>query len=377
MAAMAPKRLSVLSAWVFVASVPLAFPAGAADSASTRPRQDTEARNYVSVASREELVARAKKEGKLRATSSLGDEARKAMAEAFRAEYPFIDVQIDDLGGEAAQRWLLELKAGLVRGWDANHIPDQLYVNNELSLFQKKFDIWSMANTGVLAIRPEIVDPVLRNVVVITSNLQVVAYNKKLLASERVPDKWEDFLRPEFKGRKFVAEVDGADIAGLIPAWGLEKTIDFARKLGAQQPIWSGGASRVLVSMIAGEYALFLGPNFHTVKRAQDKDRAGILGYKIVEPIPTRLTQPVGVMEKAEHPYAGLLWVEFQAGPKGQQILDKFRPYGASVFVPGSITGEVTRGKQLSVVNWDHFSKMSEYKSKIVEAYGFPRADKK
>jgi len=377
MAAMAPKRLSVLSAWVFVASVPLAFPAGAADSASTRPRQDTEARNYVSVASREELVARAKKEGKLRATSSLGDEARKAMAEAFRAEYPFIDVQIDDLGGEAAQRWLLELKAGLVRGWDANHIPDQLYVNNELSLFQKKFDIWSMANTGVLAIRPEIVDPVLRNVVVITSNLQVVAYNKKLLASERVPDKWEDFLRPEFKGRKFVAEVDGADIAGLIPAWGLEKTIDFARKLGAQQPIWSGGASRVLVSMIAGEYALFLGPNFHTVKRAQDKDRAGILGYKIVEPVPTRLTQPVGVLEKAEHPYAGLLWVEFQAGPKGQQILDKFRPYGASVFVPGSITGEVTRGKQLSVVNWDHFSKMSEYKSKIVEAYGFPRADKK
>lgn len=374
---MAPKRLSVLSAWVFVASVPLAFPAGAADSASTRPRQDTEARNYVSVASREELVARAKKEGKLRATSSLGDEARKAMAEAFRAEYPFIDVQIDDLGGEAAQRWLLELKAGLVRGWDANHIPDQLYVNNELSLFQKKFDIWSMANTGVLAIRPEIVDPVLRNVVVITSNLQVVAYNKKLLASERVPDKWEDFLRPEFKGRKFVAEVDGADIAGLIPAWGLEKTIDFARKLGAQQPIWSGGASRVLVSMIAGEYALFLGPNFHTVKRAQDKDRAGILGYKIVEPVPTRLTQPVGVLEKAEHPYAGLLWVEFQAGPKGQQILDKFRPYGASVFVPGSITGEVTRGKQLSVVNWDHFSKMSEYKSKIVEAYGFPRADKK
>jgi len=374
---MAPKRLSVLSAWVFVASVPLAFPAGAADSASTRPRQDTEARNYVSVASREELVARAKKKGKLRATSSLGDEARKAMAEAFRAEYPFIDVQIDDLGGEAAQRWLLELKAGLVRGWDANHIPDQLYVNNELSLFQKKFDIWSMANTGVLAIRPEIVDPVLRNVVVITSNLQVVAYNKKLLASERVPDKWEDFLRPEFKGRKFVAEVDGADIAGLIPAWGLEKTIDFARKLGAQQPIWSGGASRVLVSMIAGEYALFLGPNFHTVKRAQDKDRAGILGYKIVEPVPTRLTQPVGVLEKAEHPYAGLLWVEFQAGPKGQQILDKFRPYGASVFVPGSITGEVTRGKQLSVVNWDHFSKMSEYKSKIVEAYGFPRADKK
>jgi ABC-type Fe3+ transport system substrate-binding protein len=374
---MARKRHPVLSAWIFVLSVPLAFSTDAADSASTRPKQDTDARGYVSVASHDELVARAKKEGKLRATSSLGDEARKAMAEAFRAEYPFIDSQIEDLGGTAAERWLLELKAGLARGWDANHIPDQLYVNNELSLFQKKFDIWSMANAGVLAIPPQIVDPVQRNVVVITSNLQVVAYNKKLLAPKRIPDRWEDFLKPEFKGRKFVAEIDGADTAGLIPAWGLEKTIDFARKLAAQQPIWSGGASRALVSMIAGEYALFLGPNFHTVKRAQDKDRAGILGLKILEPVPTRLTQPVGVMEKAEHPYAGLLWVEFQAGPKGQQILDKFRPYGGSVFVPGSISSEVTRGKQLSVVNWDHFSKMSEYKSKIVEAYGFPRAEKK
>src|SRR5262245_46629918 len=145
MAAMACKRRSLLSAWVFVASLPLAFPADAADSTSTRPKQD-----YVSVASHEELVARAKKEGKLRATSSLGDDARKAMAEAFRAEYPFIDAQIDDLGGAAAERWLLELRAGLVRGWDANHIPDQLYVNNELALFQKRFDIWSMANTGVL-----------------------------------------------------------------------------------------------------------------------------------------------------------------------------------------------------------------------------------
>jgi hypothetical protein len=85
----------------------------------------------------------------------------------------------------------------------------------------------------------------------------------------------------------------------------------------------------------------------------------------------------VGILEKAEHPYAGLLWVEFQAGPTGQQILDKFRPYGGSVFVAGSVAAEVTRGRKLSVVHWDHFSKVSEYKSKLVEAYGFPRAETK
>ena len=346
------------------------------DPIMIRAKQEAEAKGLIFATNHEEILARAKKEGKLRATSSLGDEARKAMLDAFRTEYPFLEVQVDDLGGEAAERWLLELKAGLSKGWDANHIPDQLYVNNELARYQKKFDILGMAKVGVLAIPLEIIDPVMRNIVVITSNLQVIAFNKKLLASELVPERWEDFLKPEFKGRKFVLEVDGADIAGLIPAWGLEKTLDYARKLAAQQPIWNRGASRILVSMIAGEYTLFLAPNFHTVKRAQDKDRADVLGYRILEPVPTRLTQPVGVLEKAEHPYAALLWVEFQAGPKGQQILDKFRPYGGSVFVPGSVAAEVTRGRKLSVANWDHFSRMSEYKSKLVEAYGFPRAEK-
>lgn len=177
--------------------------------------------------------------------------------------------------------------------------------------------------------------------------------------------------------KKFVAEIEPSEIAGLVPAWGLQKTLEFARKLAAQQPIWGSGTSRILVSMIAGEYALFLGPNFHTVRRAQDRNPAGSLGYKILEPVPTRLTQPVGILEKAEHPYAALLWVEFQAGPKGQQILDKYRPYGGSVFVPGSVAAEMTRGRKLSVVNWDHFARMRDYKSKIVEAYGFPTAEKK
>lgn len=375
---MRPKNLRSLVGW-FLVTIFATGTAGAAaptDPALIKAKQEAEAKGYIFSTSHDDVVAHAKKEGKLRATSSLGDEARKAMWDAFRAEYPFLDVQVDDLGGEAAERWLLELKAGLAKGWDANHIPDQLYVNNELALYQKKFDILGMAKAGILAIPSEIIDPVMRNIVVITSNLQVVAFNKKLLASEQVPEKWEDFLKPEFKGRKFVLEVDGADIAGLIPAWGLEKTLDFARKLAAQQPIWNRGASRILVSMIAGEYGLFLAPNFHTVKRAQDKDRASALGYKILEPVPTRLTQPVGVLDKAEHPYAALLWIEFQAGPKGQQILDKFRPYGGSVFVSGSVAAEVTRGRKLSVVNWDHFSKMSEYKSKLVEAYGFPRAEK-
>jgi ABC-type Fe3+ transport system substrate-binding protein len=35
----------------------------------------------------------------------------------------------------------------------------------------------------------------------------VVAYNKNLISPDKVPNRWEDFLKPEFKERKFVVDM--------------------------------------------------------------------------------------------------------------------------------------------------------------------------
>jgi hypothetical protein len=68
--------------------------------------------------------------------------------------------------------------------------------------------------------------------------------------------------------------------------------------------------------------------------------------------------------------------VEFLASPEGQEIIDKYEPLKASVFTPNSGIAQATRGKNLSVVDWDHFVKVEEYVAQIVAAYGFPKADK-
>jgi len=44
--------------------------------------------------------------------------------------------------------------------------------------------------------------------------------------------------------------------------------------------------------------------------------------------------------------------VEFLASPEGQEIIDKYDPLKASVYSPGSVHEQLTRGKQLSVVDW-------------------------
>ncbi len=270
----------------------------AAPAALAKAKQEAEARGLSFEISRDEIIAKAKKEGRMRAVSSLEPTTIKALSEAFRAEYPFLNVYVEEVTGtDANQRFLLELKSGRNNNWDSAHLATDLY--NDYHPYLKKFDVMGMTQQGVLRLPQQLIDPVNRNIVAATSALQVIAFNKKLLAPEKAPNTWEEFLKPEFKGQKFVADIRPTEIAALVPAWGLEKTIDFAKRLAGQQPVWVRGGSRVLTSITLGEYALFIGPNYHTVKRAQVKDPTGVIDLKLPEPVPTRLSDTAAVVNTA------------------------------------------------------------------------------
>jgi hypothetical protein len=362
----------IVGAWVETSAV---HGAAAPSASLVKAKQEAEAKGYVFVTTHQEIVERAKKEGKLRVLSSQEPPAIKAMAAAFKQKYPFIDVRAEELiGMENYQRMLMEMKAGMAKTWDVNYLAFDFY--GEFLPYQKKFDLLGMAERGVLQMQPKLVDPVNRHVVALQSNIQVVAYHKELSAGNKVPDTWEGFLRPEFNGRKFALDVRPKTLAALVPVWGLEKTVDYARKLAAQQPIWFRGEQRLLISMIAGELAICSGPNYKSFKLIQAKGPNKKLEYKVVEPIPARLTEAEAVLNTADNPFAALLWLEFQASPEGQKILDDV-DLAASIFSPGSVHEQITRGKQVSVLAWEHYPKMGKYEDEIVKAFGFPVAEKK
>ena len=356
----------------------LAWPVSPAARAATiaDAKKEAEAKGYTFITNRDEILAKAKKEGRVRVLSSLDPDSFKPMVESFKKKYPSIDIRIDDLTGtEAYQRFLLELKAGTAKDFDTAEASSDFY--NESATHALKFDILGMAEHGVLIINPKMVDPNYRNMVSVATTACAIAYNKDRLPPEKVPQKWEDFLKPEFKGNKFVLDLRPFVVAGLVPAWGLERTLDFARKLAAQQPVWGRTASRVNTAVAAGENSLYIGSNFSAVKNSMSKDPTGNLNYRMIEPVPTRIIDlSSGILNTADHPHTALLFLEFLASPEGQEILDKYQPLGASVFTSGSVTEQVTRGKKLSVVDWDHFTKFQEYNEKIFAAYGLPKADK-
>ena len=346
-----------------------------ASPALVKAKQEADAKGYIFVSSHDEIVSRAKQEGKLRAVVSLTEEPLKHMLAAFSKKYPFIETRAESVPtGEVYLRLLQELKAGLTKGVDVND-PISDYYNDYLP-YQKKFDVLGMVEQKVLEIPVQMVDPINRNIVVIGSSIQVVVYNKKLISEEKVPNTWEDFLKPEFRDRKFVLDIRPINISALVPAWGLEKALDFARKLAAQKPVWGRGHTALIIRVLSGEHAIAFGVNYDSYLRAKSKDKIDTLGYKLLEPVPARLNESWSVLNSAEHPYAGLLLLEFVASPEGQKILDDHGPYEGSLFVRGTVQEQAVRGKKLSLVDWNHYTNTQEYLKKVVEAYGFPRAGK-
>jgi ABC-type Fe3+ transport system substrate-binding protein len=369
-----PVSLSIILSSVLSLCIPDSVTFAASSSAALlKAQKDAEAKGYIFETSRDEIVAKARKEARVRVLSTMDLSVIRALRDGFKKKYAFIDVRAEELGSvDENQRFLLEIKAGTARGWDVNRVYTELY--EEFLPYQKKFDILGMAEHRVLNIPPVFVDPRPRSVVNVSSNMTVIAYNKKLLPADKVPETWEDFLKPEYKGKKFVVDIRPLPLAMLVPTWGLERTVDFARKLAAQEPVWGRGHTRMIASVVNGEHALFLGPNLGSVKNAQEKDRAGVLAMKIPEPVPTRLHEANGVLLTADYPYAALLWLEFLSSPEGQKILDEQWPVGASFLFPGSVQAQLTKGKKLSVVDWNHITKLDDYLGKVVEAFGFPKA---
>ena len=134
----------LFGSWLETSSAFAATPS--ASASLLKAKQEAEAKGYVFHTSRDEIVERAKKEGKLRVFSSQEPLAIKAMASAFKQKYPFIDVQAQELiGMENYQRMLQEMKAGMAKSWDVNYLAFDFYT--EFLPYRRSLIFWEWRST--------------------------------------------------------------------------------------------------------------------------------------------------------------------------------------------------------------------------------------
>jgi len=369
------KTLLALLLGLLCGSVSSLVQAAAVGAGLAQAQKEAESKGFRFEGNRDEIVARAKKEGGLRALLGFDKPAVVALRDGFRKKYPFINPQFEEHGNPAeSQRFLMELQSGRSPDWDIANVTTEF--QREFAAHHEKIDLRGMAEQGVLQIPAKMISPESRNVIALSSTVDAHAYNKKLLPAESVPKSWEDFLKPEYSGRKFLADIRTNSVAGLVPALGLEWVDSYARKLAAQQPVWVRGHTRFLTAMAAGEYRLFFGTYYHGVMRMKRKG-AQDLEALIIEPVPVRLTETHAIMKGARRPNAAMLFLEYASSSEGQQILWDVEPFKSSIYAPGSKTEELVRGKKTSVSDWDHLAKFQGYMEKLTAAFGFPREEKR
>ena len=346
--------------------------AASAPAALQKSKQEAEAKGYLFFSSRDEIVKLAKQEARVDGIVSLDPETFGPLTKAFRTRYPFLDLKLREITGtEATQRFLLEVQSGTAQA-DFTYISEDFYKG--FITRGKKFDILGMAEQGVLSLPVKMIDPLSRKAISAATIFAAIAFNKCLLEAAKVPDRWEDFLKPELKGRKFLVDIRPFHYQSFAAGAGEEWMVDYAQKIAAQDPVWIRGASRVLTQIAAGEYQVHSGINYHSTVRAKEKDKTGCLELKIVEPVPVRLSEPQMVLETAKHPYAALLWLEFLAGSEAQVIIDKHEPLKSSIYAAGSAVEKIIRGKKIWLKDWRHYEKGPDWMGAAVKAFGFPKA---
>lgn len=324
----------------------------------------------MAVTSHDELVELANGVGKLVVSTSITEDAIPSIEEGWAKLYPDIELQISEQSGDDDKRILLEIQAGQ-SDQDVMHLSAESY--EDYVPYMEETNLLDLIDAGVLDIAPEMVNPEHPSTLAVGSGIGGYAYNPTTYTEDEVPASWEDFLKPEFKGKKFMVDIEPANLAGLGAIWGEDALLDYAAKIKDQDPIWVRGDTNSLTLMSAGEYDLHAFSNYHSAYRVSlETDNIAI---KLLEPIPVRLTQIEGIRKGAANIAGALLFQEYTASEEVQKYLDDDEPMQSSIYAPGSELNKLTEGKEVSVLDWSNFSNLAKWEAAIYDTWGFPSAE--
>ena len=336
------------------------------------------------VTSRDELMKLAEGEAQIGvALDTSVPEQQQMLVDMFQELHPFVkQVDITDLQGtQARTRLLAEISAGQARDVDLAYASQEAY--DEWLQYMKSWDIYGMAEAGILDIPLGMIDPESRSIVALGSSTAAVLYNKDLIAEEDVPDDWFGFLDPRFSRDNLgmVVNLDATNEALMVPTWGMDRTVEYARGIAAQNPIWTDSQAKGAQLVQQGEVAVFPMTHAHTATRtiaAAKEAGEDNVGMKIIEPTPLRPTRPMGVLEWAEHPHVAMLWLEFVASDAVQKALNETDPPQSSYYStwddPSSLKSFVG-DREVAFSGFEDYPKIAGWIEKIQEAWGFPTAE--
>lgn len=264
---------------------------------------------------RDEMIAKAKKEGQFVIAGSNADNFRDEL-KGFKKRYPFITIKaLTGNTGDTINRVSAEAKAGRLSIDLAATSSDGLELLAKAGILQKMefphlkdFTAGTQPRSGIYV--QAFLNPRVQGV-----------YNTKLIKPSEAPKSWEDMVDPKWAGKTMLSRSSEDLPAQLAFLWAKdgklnwERAFDFFTKLEKHKPMigrgYRGGAKRVA----AGEVGIFwfsaVGPPARLASR-------GAPVALIAFPKFTGTFRSFAVLKGARHPAASWLFIDYLTSPEGQ-----------------------------------------------------------
>jgi iron(III) transport system substrate-binding protein len=195
----------------------------------------------------------ARKEGKLTFVHTWRGKIARDFGSAFEKRYPYIKFEMSDLGSQdAAERFVAEERTG-------RHLTDILSLAvPDLAVILKQNLVArypTPATNKILKQYRGFVDPENRWTAWYWSE-HGISYNTNLVSAAQAPKDWFDLCKPTFKGQVSFDPAETRFLAGLYTMMGEEKTKQWLKCIGENQPIVQTGHTQRMELMLTGDHAV-------------------------------------------------------------------------------------------------------------------------
>ena len=266
------------------------------------------------------LLERARREGTLTLYTSLAPTESKPLADAFEKKYGVKVLLWRAQSDEVVQRVVTEAKG-------RRFAVDVVETNGpEMEMIARE-KLLGELHSAYVADLPANAIPAHRTWFPDRMNYFVVGYNTAKVKRSDIPQTYEGFADPKWKGRIALEATDSEWMATLIKTSPDNKGADLMRKIAALQPGLRKGHVLLASLVAAGDVPVGLAmynSNVETLKR-----KGAPIDYVPVQPVVAR-PQGIGVARNAPHPNAAILFAEFVLSPDGQTLFESMGRVPAS-----------------------------------------------
>ena len=257
------------------------------------------------------LVRGARAEREINLYSSLTLEDLNALAAAFDKKYG-VKLKFWRAGSEkVVQRIVTEARAGR---FDFDVVETN---GPELESLHREKLLQRAASPHFPDLMPEAIRPH-REWIGTRLNMFVHAYNTNLVKKEELPESYEDFLDPKWKGRLGIEAEDVDWFAMVIKEIGEDRGLRLFRDIVVRNGLSVRRGHTLLAGLVAsGEVPFALTVYNHNAEKL--KQRGAPIDWYVIQPAIARVNG-VALSRKPAHPHAAVLFYDFMLG-EGQEIL--------------------------------------------------------